>query len=347
MFLEYKNNFGSSVEKTLYKDMTVSGLVHRLLHKRAVAFLNSFDSYLLLTGVSGSGGFEEIGTDNEKPSLSLANCLSYDEIKLSALLSVSSQSEFLNKGHRANVGIIEKDKTTIERDGVVIGIIGARFERPLMMEYQDILITKQQNTEANGYGPLPTKLDENLLKKFEYRKMWSWFYNEKSLLYDEVSEQDNRFSPIGCMTGNKTDVDIFDKLIMEKRYSITFDTLLIESNYRASDLKKNAFIHVVGIGLGVWRANDCQDKIFLECFESRIKALIDTQLKHVSHICFSWFSIESGDLKDGGFIESSKHPLGGIKILINNRNPADKLVRDFLVIFYEFVILNIFLLDWR
>lgn len=329
MFLEYKTNHGSSVEKALYKDMTVSGLVQRLLQKRAVTFLNSFDSYLLMSGVSGAGGFEEIGTDNEKPSLSLVDCLSYDEIKLSALLSVSSQTEFLNNGHRANVGRIEKDTNTIERDGVIIGIIGARFERPLMMEYQDILITKQQNTLANGYGTMPTtKLDESLINKFEYRKIWNWFYNEKSLLYDEVSEQDKRFRPIGFVTGKKLDVDLFDQIVMEKRYSISFDTLLIESDYRASVLKKKAFIHVVGIGLGVWKATDCQNKVFLECFESRIKALIYPQLKHVSHICFAYFDQESGDLKDGGFIQSSKHPLGGIKILMNKRNPADKLIGD-------------------
>lgn len=198
-----------------------------------------------------------------------------------------------------------------------------------MMEYQDILITNVQNTASNGYGPIPTtKLDKKLIKIFEYRKMWNWFYNEKSLLYDDISGKDTRFRPI--VTGNKLNAEIFDTLIMKKRYSITFDTLLIESNYRASVLNKNAFIHVVGIGLGVWRAHDCQEKIFLECFESRIKALIYPALKHVSHICFSWFDLKnSGDLKDGGFIESSEHPLGGIKILMNRRNPADKLVSIF------------------
>lgn len=87
MFLEYKNIHGSSVEKSLYKNMTVSGLVQRLLHKRAVAFLNVYDFYLLISGQSGSGGFEKIGTDNKKSILNLADCLSYDEIKVKIVLT--------------------------------------------------------------------------------------------------------------------------------------------------------------------------------------------------------------------------------------------------------------------
>ncbi|XP_026316013.1 uncharacterized protein LOC113227335 [Hyposmocoma kahamanoa] len=49
-FLLYKREFGSSIEKAFYKDMTVPELVDRLLKKRAVAFFGRWDYYKLLSG---------------------------------------------------------------------------------------------------------------------------------------------------------------------------------------------------------------------------------------------------------------------------------------------------------
>ena len=51
----------------------------------------------------GSGGFEAIGTDGEQ-ELKLADLQSYDEMQLSALLSVSVPTLFMNKGDRDNFG---------------------------------------------------------------------------------------------------------------------------------------------------------------------------------------------------------------------------------------------------
>ena len=42
--------FGSNIEKALYKDMTVPELIERILKKRAVSFMNPNDEYLLLSG---------------------------------------------------------------------------------------------------------------------------------------------------------------------------------------------------------------------------------------------------------------------------------------------------------
>lgn len=135
--------------------MNIIDFVQRLLTKRCVAFYGIRDKYLLTSGESGYAGdaSTQIGTNNEKYPISLNNCLSYDEIiKLSALLSISSHLDFINDGSRDNCGIIEMDKSKIETEGIIIGIIGARFERPMYMEYQDVVISAQQNISANGYG---------------------------------------------------------------------------------------------------------------------------------------------------------------------------------------------------
>lgn len=130
-FLHHKKHYGTNLEKQFYTKMTLIQFVHRLLAKRCVVFMNESDDYLLMNGESGFGGFEKVGH-----AKSLHDFLTYDEIKLSALMSVSSYTEFLNSGSRTNVGFNERDKTKIEINGIIIGMIGARFEREGVMEYQ-------------------------------------------------------------------------------------------------------------------------------------------------------------------------------------------------------------------
>lgn len=57
----------------------------------------------------------------------LANCLSYDEIKLSAMIIVSSHSEFINDGSRENRGVVTDDPDSIQPRGVVMGVVGTRL----------------------------------------------------------------------------------------------------------------------------------------------------------------------------------------------------------------------------
>lgn len=236
-------------------------------------------------------------------------------------MSVSSHSEFLNDGNRENVGVIEHDKKKIETEGLVVGIIGGRFEHPDVMEWQDILITRTQNTIENGYGSRNEGYTLTTDKQRDYRGIWRQFYEEDDFLYKDVINKDcPRFIK------NSQSTHIFDNVLMKKRYALSFDTLLLESEARAAKICKQAYIHVVGIGLGVWKAANHQKEIFLLTFSQRLKALI-SQLNHIDCINFNWFNMtECGDLKDGGIFKSNQHPNGGIKTFLSNRNPADKLV---------------------
>lgn len=62
--------------------MTLTALVQRLLEKRCVVFMGASDSYLLLNGQEGFGGFHDVGTAAEHGYLRLKHVLSYDEIKV-------------------------------------------------------------------------------------------------------------------------------------------------------------------------------------------------------------------------------------------------------------------------
>ncbi|KAJ8955899.1 hypothetical protein NQ318_005447 [Aromia moschata] len=143
-FLRYKRKFGSEVEKSLYENLTIDGLVDRLLRKRAVVFVDGSDYYMLLDGHQGIGGWETIGTSEEREPLLLKNYLSYDEIKLSALLSISSSTNFINDGRRVNRGIKEEDSNKIETRGIIVGLIGARLEKPGVMEYQELVVNEDE-----------------------------------------------------------------------------------------------------------------------------------------------------------------------------------------------------------
>merc|ERR1711871_1139710 len=95
-FISIKRHHGTQVERNLYRDLGVVDVVDRMIQKRPLAFLNSVDQFRLKSGESGAGGFDLIGTDQEFNPLLLKNLQSYDEMQLSALLSMSTPTFFIN-----------------------------------------------------------------------------------------------------------------------------------------------------------------------------------------------------------------------------------------------------------
>ncbi|XP_011188938.2 uncharacterized protein LOC105216246 [Zeugodacus cucurbitae] len=322
-FLEHKTKYGTTIERALYDGMTLTALVQRLLAKRCVAFVGPLDNCLLVSGETGLCKFYDVGTHKEKAPFLLKDVLSYDEMKLSAFLSVSSYTEFLNDGKRRNAGVIEVDKSKIERVGVIVGIIGARFQARERMDWQDIIVSKEQNTKTHGYGYTTQEAESTTNAAVNYRHLWNSFYEQQDLIYDNVSVRDStRFYKI------PNTMYIFDNL-MKKRNAITFDTLLLEANARGAAAGKQVYLHVVGIGLGAWRAVQHQDEIFLQTFGERLQELL-TRLQHIGVVHFSYFNVTSyANLVDGGVLDTQSHPNGGIKIFLSNRNPAQKLAPEF------------------
>lgn len=318
-FLEHKGEWGNEVELPVYRQLSLCDFVQRLLTKRCASFFARNDKYLLLTGERGASGFEPIGSSKEQAPLKLEHVLSYDEVKLSALLSVSSHTEFINEGERTNCGRITQDRNSLEKDGVIIGLIGARLSRRNLMEFQDIVIARTQNTKENGYGQ---NLDEPANTRSEdYRRIWQSFYETRDHLHGTATIDNKRFG----VSGNKQDV--FDNLVMKRRYAISIDMLLLEAQARGQNAGKVAYIHVVGFGLGVWKVAPQQEQIFLETFEERLRVL-KKQLTYIGAVHFSWFKLNRcGGLYNGAIIMSPDQlsTQGGIRIHISKRNPAEKL----------------------
>lgn len=313
-FLKFKRTHGSDVEKKLYKDKSVTDLIDRLLTKRAAAFINPSDSYLLLDGTEGYGNWDTIGTLREKEPLVIKKCLSYDEIKLSALLSVSSYSYFINDGNRHNNAVIDSNRSKIQGEGIIIGLIGTRLELENVMEYQELVVSRKQNVPPK-YG------DNNEVPTIH--NIFAEFYEEPCFIYNENTlKNDERFVPINT-------IGYFDNTAYAKRLALSFDTLLLEANDRARNKNTTAYIHIVGLGLGVWKLSNHQEKIFVNTFGERL-TFLGSVLGAVSDVHFAYFSQTRDCLGhiDGDLFPINSHPNAGIKIHISRREPFSRLADE-------------------
>lgn len=308
-FLELKRALGSPVEQSLYKDMNREDLLSRLLKKRPLAFLNPTDQFLLKTGQRGFGAFELIGKNYEREPLKLESLLSYDEMAISALIGVSSPTCFINRGHRDNGG--EKSlREDYEKTGFYIALVGARFERPGLMEHSHIVIGPKQNTVDNGYGASEIKNERRALLQ-----LWAQFYNESHFpLYSEIDGQDSRYIKLW-------DRRFLDTILYQRRIQLSLSLFFHEANDRGLTENKPVYAHIVGLGLGLWELDPAQGQLLVDAAGKALQSLENSCIATVN---LSWFGdvthclgVPSGECLDCG--ERS------VEILFSRRDPAAKL----------------------
>lgn len=307
-FLAYKQTNGTHVEKTLYANMSKDMFIDRLITQRPLMFMTGVDSYILRDGkTKGSGGFELIGTNNEKAPLLLKDYLSYDEMQIAALLGVSVPTYFINNGIRDNSGL-KGDSGTFQEHGIYVGLVGARFEKKDLMEWQHMIITPTQNTMQNGYGKNNTK-NQKLA-------VWSKFYGLSFPTFDEAkNDKSGRY--ISFENGSM----YFDSAVYKERLKLVIEPFLLDAHQRGMQNNKKVYVHAVGIGLGVWQVLPIQAQLMLEVYADIIKK---NNLSQIADIDFSWFANvdNCGGVKDGGTFKAANNQ---IKIHFSKRNPADIL----------------------
>lgn len=316
-FMEFKKVHGSAIEQSLYSAMNAEELVDRLIKKRPLEFINADDSYVLRNKESGKSDFELVGTDAELDSLGLFDYQSYDEMRLSAFLSLFVPTHFINDGNRTNAGQIGK-AGSFEPKGIIVGMVGARFEKPGVMEYSHMVVTPEQNTAANGYG---LSADPSNPKTIELR-MWAEFYGSKVgdvYAFPDFNEasQDKTGRYLECFKG------YLDVAVYRERLTLSIESFLLEANDRAKAQGKMGYLHVIGLGLGPWSISQGkQQGIMIEVYADLLKK---HQLDHISDLNFSWFGsgLNCGGVKDQGLFDSKGHE---IKIHFTQRSTSAKLV---------------------
>jgi hypothetical protein len=254
-FLDYKRTHGSSHEKTLYATLTWQQLAGRFIHARPLAFVGSWDATILRDGTDlTSHAYQEWdrnGTDSQhlNSHLTLENYLSYDEIMLSSLLGVSGPSFFINNGSRGNCARLAPEGSYQSR-GVILGLVGSRFERKHRMDSVHIL-------------PPP-----------------SAEHASRSIQDPAISAMIQAF-----FSAPRDVTQDFDVPMYKARSRITADMFLLEANARAAEAGKKAWAYVVGLGLGVWQYYQQQRELYVEVFG---QAIAELDLAHVGTVEFAY-----------------------------------------------------------
>merc|ERR1712059_102 len=295
-FLELKRECGSLFEKKIYSTLSPTDMVDRLVSKRPLMFMTQIDSWLAKDGTHGSA--PSTGDWDSKARSDLANFLTYDEIKLAALVQLSCPTLLINSGGRDNVGRPALPDTFSE-EAVYVAAVGARFEVKGRMERQDMVVTRDHNTEQSQVLAL--------FAKFYGR---THFPSHQEL----VQSQDLEYVEVRPGT-------FFNKEVYTARLQLTAETFLIEANQRGVESDKDVYCHVVGLGLGVWQFFPQQNQLFLRAWVRTLDSLIN-QLGRVKDVNFSWVasSKEVPELENGNSFGDTN-----IKIHFSRREPFQKL----------------------
>ncbi len=315
-FLALGREKGTRVERSLYKEMDLDSFLRKLIVKRPLMFMTESDDYLLRDGKThGSGGFESIGTAQEKAPLVLAEYNSYREMQLAALLGVSVPTYFINEGDRFNQGRVYP-KGSFEEQGIYSALVGARFERAGLMEWQHMIITEQQNTAANGYGPKAEGGDWAL-------PIWADFYGSRCaerLSFPDYAtaskDQSGQFVafPAEDMFAKPY---YFNRSVYKSRLRRVVEPFLRDANGRAKAANTTAYVVAVGLGIGVWAIESIKDLQASLQVEAYVDALAANDFSRISDLRFSWFP-------------ESTHQLAakfrsGIKVSFDKQSPMIKL----------------------
>ena len=316
-FLYIKRRQGSHIERDLYGRMGVADLLTRLLTKRPLAFLNAEDSYLLRNGKAAAGGFEAIGTA-EEGELRLADLISYDEMAISALLGVSTPTHFINNGSRFNRAERAQPEA-FEPSGIYTGLVGARFERPMVMEWMHLLISEEQNSAERGYGATPQPGE-----RAELLRLWARLYGVDHLPTFEEAQQayerdEGNFLAVDC--GGSRGRHLLNGRLYKARLRIVLEPFLLDADERAAHARTKAYVHAVGIGLGEWMIHERQALLMMEVYAELFAEL---ELINVAVVDFSWFPTEcEGHVGIGHETSVGRH--AQITTRFSKRNPADPL----------------------
>jgi len=341
-FLELKRRYGSNVEKAFYADKSLTDLFDRISTKRPVVFWKPEDEYVLRNG-ERSSGWTSVGTDNEGHGPKLADYLSYDEMILSALTGVSSPTHFINDGDRFNKGVVSGN-ADYQKQGIYMGLVGARFEKQNVMEYSLMVISKDQNKAEHGYGdfnngkrssPLSMAIDDNYFleqvsysmraskgKKRPIFSLYESFYSKPWFpTFDEVQKHFRNQGTAQTRYRQRGDMYL-DTRMWRRRIRVSLELFLFECDHRAKVAGKQAFCHLIGLGAGVWSFDkEFQNREMVEVVKSIVKEM---DLGNIQVIYFGHFTgIQNGEQSVHGKKQNE------IKFLFGERNPASKLQGEY------------------
>ncbi|KND04316.1 uncharacterized protein SPPG_00047 [Spizellomyces punctatus DAOM BR117] len=257
----------------------------------SLCFFGASDTTLLRDMTSPSGSeWIKVGTESEG-LIHMKDYLTYEEMGVAALLGLSAPVFFVNAGRRYNRGKLGEDGT-FESSGIYTALVGARYEVPGKMEWRHTLAYPDQEPITHPW----------------------------TMLYDTHSLQEDLDPTLYAPISKSVALHIPSYI---RRIRIPLDNLLLDANDRARAQNKRAYVHVVGLGLGVWQICQSQPQWFVRAAAEAIQAY---RLPHVGVLNFSWFPEninECGGVKSGQQFRTDKG--NDIRIEFSKRDPAQQL----------------------
>jgi hypothetical protein len=253
--------------------------------------------------------------------------LTYEEIALAALISVSVPTKFINDGNRENKGVSETNTIKYHTEkSIYTACVGPRLEKSNFMEYTYILVTKDQNFQENGYGTsdeidLVEQTKKDIAKeKQKILNMWAKFYG-----YDNFPTFDKIDDFIKTHSDDYEKIDentFFNKKIYKKRIRQNILPFLCNANDNGkTHSNKKAFLRVVGLGTGVWTGPIAAVTLETHIVEVFNSIITENKFEFISCIEFIWSQLEGDDTKKFNEIP--------FIIKKKNGNPADKLPDEY------------------
>ncbi|KAJ3063478.1 hypothetical protein HK102_008458 [Quaeritorhiza haematococci] len=370
-FLRCKRENGTDTEQFNYQMMesaTNSGLLvtrfirDRLVTKRPFVFCGQDDLTMMRNDTAQeplAAHWDMVGKDSEG-KLKMRDYLSYDEMALSALLSLSTQTCFINDGSRNNAGQkYDEESQPYQEEGVVIYLVGARFERLEHMDARHLLIQPDLTTEVNGYGregvdgydrknlaPFarfygqPVDIDTGVHYFPSYAEVTSLLNNENEDPQEQDIASEAHLNFINVIETDQGPIYLHAPLY-RKRMRIMYETLFLEANARALEAQfsdesiQSAHVHVVAPGLGAWAINrSVQGKLIAEVI---LEALQTLPLPFISDVFLAWFEESAYEveglpsrLDEDVYIRGLKG--NTIRVQFTKQAPATKLSEEKLLV---------------
>merc|ERR1719197_1178889 len=208
---------------------------------------------------------------------------------------------------------------SFEKTGIIVGMVGARFERECRMESIFCCVDKK-STATNAwapYGPFPP--EEKMTERHRLQQLWARFYGREYWPdYNEASQSPD-FVALAYGYG------YFNTALYKQRMRISIDTFLLEANDRATKEGRKAYVVLTGLGLGMWMRTKFQTDLLIQAHHEALTEL-GPRLTHIGAVNFCWFpnAVSPRELpcKHGDVVN-------GIRILFTKNDPAERLTGDY------------------
>ena len=250
-FLDYKKAQGTAAEQALYATMTPAQLLDRLVgpnNKRWAVFLPEGRGEGAIVDVHGAS-LGELPASGQESAVFLRDHLSWDEVFISSLISVSAKTPFLHcgargrdrgdsaakDGHRADDGHVPM--------GVYTGSVGSYFRRPDIMDHRFMVVTPS-HTADRGYGPkapdaAPRGLEDIAARMFGVDHL--------PTIEEARADTSGRFIKVD----GRAEDEYLDTQVYKERLKLVVEPFLRDAAARTVEGQK-AYVRIDGLGLGVW-----------------------------------------------------------------------------------------------